>query len=58
MSERNMYGCLPCPTCGSIYRWPTQKVHKEHPSSIVCDECGRIKPYKTNEDGWTYDEDE
>lgn len=37
MSGRNMYGCLPCPKCGSVYRFPTQD------GRIVCDECGRTR---------------
>ena len=40
----NMYGCLPCPKCKSEYRWPTQKVHKTHPSTILCDDCGHKEP--------------
>lgn len=34
---RNMYGCLPCPRCGSGYRYATLD------SYIVCDECGKLQ---------------
>ena len=34
MSERNMYGCTPCPKCTSRYRYPTQDC------VIHCDDCG------------------
>ena len=36
----NMYGCLPCPKCGSKYRWPTQEL------IIECDECGFTEEYE------------
>lgn len=29
----NMYGCLPCPKCGSRYRWPDQQ------NVLRCDDC-------------------
>jgi DNA-directed RNA polymerase subunit RPC12/RpoP len=32
-SKRNMYGCLPCPRCGSEYRYPMKDGH------IYCDDC-------------------
>lgn len=35
--ETNMYGCTPCPTCGSRYRYPTKK------REIACDDCGRVQ---------------
>ncbi len=38
----NMYGCLPCPKCGSKFRWPSQDVHPQHPSAIICDDCGHV----------------
>lgn len=38
--QANMYGVLPCPKCGSHYRWPSQPVHPQHPDSIICDDCG------------------
>lgn len=31
----NMYGCTPCPECGSVYRWPT-------PTTVVCDDCDGV----------------
>lgn len=34
---RNMYGCLPCPRCGSGYRYATLD------SYIHCDECGKLQ---------------
>jgi hypothetical protein len=37
LPERNMYGCLPCPKCGSKFRWPTQD------RTIQCDDCGLIE---------------
>lgn len=40
----NMFGLLPCPKCGAKHRWPTQAIHKTHPSSIVCDDCGFVEP--------------
>lgn len=41
---RNMFGLKPCPECGSRYCWPTQPTHREHPSSVVCDDCGWHEP--------------
>ena len=32
----NMYGCQPCPQCGSKYR----AVFNEKPDTIQCDDCG------------------
>ncbi len=39
----NMYGCLPCPKCGSRFRWPN---HNETRTglNVVCDECGLVQP--------------
>ena len=37
--KRNMYGCLPCPKCGSEYRWPNQS------GEVVCDDCNSTEPY-------------
>lgn len=42
--KRNMYGVLPCPKCGSRFRWPTQPVHPEVPNVILCDDCGHREP--------------
>jgi len=39
-SERNIYGCLPCPKCGSAYRY-TLVERKSGAGVIVCDDCGR-----------------
>ncbi len=33
----NMFGILPCPKCGSEYRWPTQQ------GTIQCDDCGHVE---------------
>jgi len=41
----NMYGCLPCPKCGSEYRWP-QKGGPNYAEVIVCDDCGFEEPYR------------
>jgi hypothetical protein len=32
----NMYGCEPCPRCGSEYRC----IFKNKPDLIQCDDCG------------------
>jgi hypothetical protein len=32
----NMYGCEPCPKCGSKYRC----IFNEKPNLIQCDDCG------------------
>jgi hypothetical protein len=32
--QANMYGCLPCPRCGSRFRWPDQN------HILQCDDCG------------------
>lgn len=43
---RNMYGCLPCPKCGSKYRasYTNSKMSKKlgHPT-VECDECGFVE---------------
>ena len=38
--DANMYGCLPCPKCKSVQRWPTQQ------GAVQCDECGLSVPLK------------
>jgi hypothetical protein len=50
MAERNMYGCTPCPQCGSKYRWPTQSVHPKYPDSILCDDCLLVEPIDLNKE--------
>lgn len=47
--KANMYGCLPCPKCGSEYRWaetpdkgPTKK------AKVMC-ECGFEEPVENPE---------
>ena len=32
----NMYGCQPCPECGSKYRYSLAR----EPRVILCDDCG------------------
>jgi hypothetical protein len=36
-ASENMYGCLPCPQCGSRYRYVRRGV-------VQCDECGYAEP--------------
>lgn len=35
-ADMNMYGCTPCPKCGSEYRC----VFNNAPSLMQCDDCG------------------
>lgn len=35
----NMYGCYPCPMCGSKYRYPWERLEV-----IACDDCGDKSP--------------
>jgi hypothetical protein len=53
--ERNMYGCLPCPKCGSVYRYPFNENGK---NAIVCDDCGRRGPWdgEYSDNGYAVDE--
>jgi hypothetical protein len=44
LPERNMYGCLPCPKCGSKFRWPTQD------RTIQCDDCGLVAAFSPDTD--------
>jgi hypothetical protein len=55
--ERNMYGCLPCPKCGSVYRYPFNENGK---NAIVCDDCGRRGPWdgEYSDNGYAVDETE
>jgi hypothetical protein len=34
----NMYGCMPCPSCGSQYRCPDKSQ-----TTVTCDDCGHIE---------------
>ena len=34
-SRRNLYGCLPCPRCLGVHRYPMKD------GFIYCDDCGR-----------------
>jgi DNA-directed RNA polymerase subunit RPC12/RpoP len=38
--DANMFGCTPCPKCGSEYRWP------EIDALLNCDNCGFREPYR------------
>jgi transcription elongation factor Elf1 len=38
-SGANMYGCLPCPKCGSEYRYPMREDAKEDAGMIRCSDC-------------------
>lgn len=52
---RNMYGCLPCPWCGSQYRYP----FKENGRNVIaCDDCGRRGEWDRTwaDDGFAVDE--
>jgi predicted RNA-binding Zn-ribbon protein involved in translation (DUF1610 family) len=41
----NMYGCQPCPKCGSIYRIPTNPPKDaQHYGTINCEGCGFEEP--------------
>lgn len=45
----NMYGCQPCPQCGSVYRC----VSNDKPDYIQCDDCGteeKITEHKQKEE--------
>jgi hypothetical protein len=46
-SLRNMYGCLPCPKCGSPYRCPYEKS-----KMIECDDCGYKVLWEKNGDNF------
>ena len=41
--DANMYGCLPCPRCGSQYRASFQRVGGSA-RDVACDECGFREP--------------
>ena len=51
MNGRNMYGVLPCPQCGSVYRYPTQD------GAIRCDDCGRVRSAIRHEGEYLGDND-
>lgn len=44
--KSNMYGCQPCPQCGSKYR----VVMAAAPDTIDCDDCGLKQLTEENED--------
>jgi hypothetical protein len=52
---RNMYGCLPCPACRGVHRYP---VKEDGGNVIACDDCGRHGPWsgEWGEDGYSADE--
>ena len=37
--SKNMYGCSPCPRCGSVYRCAFQKT-----MTVDCDDCEFVEP--------------
>jgi len=42
-TNRNMYGCLPCPKCKSTFRASyIRSVGNQKHSTIECDDCGYI----------------
>lgn len=41
----NMYGCLPCPQCGSVYRAAYKKT-----GLVECDQCGFKETAEFKED--------
>lgn len=43
----NMYGCEPCPKCGSKYRC----VFNNKPTTIVCDGCQYEEEITENKNG-------
>lgn len=55
MAERNMYGCLPCPKCASVYRAPYKRHYVEpRDVSIECD-CGFTEPGRFSDGGYVVD---
>jgi predicted RNA-binding Zn-ribbon protein involved in translation (DUF1610 family) len=36
-ADANMYGCYPCPKCGSVYR---ASYDREEGLMVECDDCG------------------
>jgi ribosomal protein S27E len=63
MTKRNMYGCLPCPDCGSVYCTPyrgnAKHVHeslRQFDSVIECGDCGRQASADFDEDGDSFTE--
>lgn len=49
--EENMYGCRPCPKCGSKYRAPFRRGQWPEGAefSIECDDCGFREPGRRGE---------
>ena len=46
-----MYGCKPCPKCGSVYRIPGTVGMVEKGEYVqVCDDCGHTEPW----DAWLH----
>jgi hypothetical protein len=40
---RNLYGCLPCPSCGGVHRAPyVKEITGKH--TVECDDCGHVEP--------------
>lgn len=45
-SLKNMYGCAPCPQCGSKCRAPyksSKKAKEMGAPTIECDDCGHVE---------------
>lgn len=48
IENMNMYGCPPCPECGSRYRC----VFNDKPGFMQCDDCGHEE--KTTAENYEY----
>jgi len=52
MSDRNMYGCTPCPKCNSKYCYP---IKENNVFMIVCDTCNYdVKGEKDGKESWKW----
>lgn len=49
--DANMFGCLPCPKCGSKYRAPFASKADPKVVNVECDDCGLKEGPATNADG-------
>ena len=48
--KRNMYGVLPCPKCGSKYRYPMRYTAPQSTGLvIVCDDCKTNEPVRDDD---------
>lgn len=60
MTNRNMYGCTPCPKCGSKFRvtYKTSKLAQYTGNPMIeCDDCGLAEFAVTKDEGYTWDSD-